>query len=189
MARTRDKEKPAQIIEAAFAVFGDVGYEATVIKDIAEKAGISSGTIYTYFSDKRDLFRATAQEGWNRFLQQIREIAESPEPTDARVRQVIEIGFRNLKNSLPLLRGMLFESTQMRILQQSLLELCRLLDRLFEDRPESAPRLTADPSQQRFLIRVTVIGVLFSAALAEPTQVDKEIDMLKDTIIKMVAGG
>ena len=53
MARTRDKEKPAQIIEAAFAVFGDVGYEATVIKDIAEKAGISSGAIYTYFSDKR----------------------------------------------------------------------------------------------------------------------------------------
>ena len=80
MARTRDKEKPAQIIEAAFAVFGDVGYEATVIKDIAEKAGISSGTIYTYFSDKRDLFRATALEGWNRFLQQIREIAVSAAP-------------------------------------------------------------------------------------------------------------
>ena len=189
MARTRDKEKPSQIIEAAFAVFGDIGYEATVIKDIAEKAGISSGTIYTYFSDKRDLFRATAQEGWNRFLRQIREIAESPEPTDARLRQVVEIGFRNLKTSLPLLRGMLFESTQMRILQQSLLELCKLLDRLFDDRPESAPRLTADPVQQRFLIRVTVIGVLFSAALAEPAQVDKEIDMLKDTIIRMVAGG
>jgi hypothetical protein len=102
---------------------------------------------------------------------------------------MIEIGFANLKNSLPLLRGMLFESTQMRILQQSLLELCRLLDRLFDDRPESAPRLTADPVQQRFLIRVTVIGVLFSAALAEPAQVDKEIDTLKDTIIRMVTGG
>ncbi len=134
MARTRDKEKPAQIIEAAFAVFGDVGYEATVIKDIAERAGISSGTIYTYFSDKRDLFRATALEGWSRFLQQIREIAESGAPADARIRQVIEIGFRNLKNSLPLLRGMLFESSQMKILQQSLLELCRLLEQLFAER-------------------------------------------------------
>jgi AcrR family transcriptional regulator len=189
MARTRDKEKPSQIIEAAFAVFGDVGYESTVIKDIAEKAGISSGTIYTYFSDKRDLFRATAQEGWNRFLQQIREIAQSPEPADARVRQVIDIGFRNLKNSLPLLRGMLFESTQMKILQRSLLELCGLLDQLFAERPEGAPRLTADLAQQRFLIRVTVIGVLFSAALAEPAQVDREIDLLKETIVRMVAGG
>jgi AcrR family transcriptional regulator len=189
MARTRDKEKPAQIIEAAFAVFGDVGYEATVIKDIAEKAGISTGTIYTYFNDKRDLFRATAQEGWNRFLQQIRQIADSPQPADARVRQVIDIGFRNLKDSLPLLRGMLFESTQMRILQQSLLELCRLLDRLFDERPMNAPHLTVDPAQQRFLIRVTVLGVLFSAALAEPGQVDDEIDLLKDTIVRMVAGG
>lgn len=189
MARTRDKEKPAQIIEAAFAVFGDVGYEATVIKDIAEKAGISSGTIYTYFSDKRDLFRATALEGWSRFLQQIREIAESDEPADARIQQVIEIGFRNLKNSLPLLRGMLFESTQMKILQQSLLELCRLLDLLFDQRPDAVRRLAVDPARQRFLIRVTVSGVLFSAALAEPAEVDKEIDLLKDTIVRMVSGG
>jgi AcrR family transcriptional regulator len=189
MARTRDKEKPAQIIEAAFAVFGDVGYEATVIKDIAERAGISSGTIYTYFSDKRDLFRATALEGWNRFLQQIREIAESGAPADARIRRVIEIGFANLKSSLPLLRGMLFESSQMKILQQSLLELCRLLEKLFAERPESAPHLTTDPARERFLIRVTVSGVLFSVALAEPGQVDKEIDLLKDTITRMVSGG
>lgn len=187
MARTRDKEKPSQIIEAAFAVFGDVGYEATVIKDIADRAGISAGTIYTYFNDKRDLFRATALEGWSRFLRQIREIAESSAPADARIRQVIEIGFRNLKNSLPLLRGMLFESSQMKILQQSLLELCRLLEQLFAERPEAAPRLTADPDRERFLIRVTVSGVLFSAALAEPGSVDKEIDLLKDTITRMVA--
>jgi AcrR family transcriptional regulator len=187
MARTRDKEKPSQIIEAAFAVFGDVGYEATVIKDIAEKAGISSGTIYTYFNDKRDLFRATALEGWSRFLQQIREIAESHAPADARILQVIEIGFRNLKNSLPLLRGMLFESSQMKILQQSLLELCRLLEQMFAERPAAAPHLTTDPDRERFLIRVTVSGVLFSVALAEPAQVDKEIDLLKDTIMRMVA--
>ena len=188
MARTRDKDKPSQIIDAAFKVFGEIGYEATVIKDIAERAGISSGTIYTYFNDKRDLFRATAQEGWNRFLAQIREIAESRESAGVRILRVIDVGFRNLKDSLPLLRGMLFESSQMKILQHSLLELCRLLERMFADRPEGAARLAKDPSQRRFLIRVTVIGVLFSAALAEPGAVDKEIDTLKDTIIRMVAG-
>lgn len=188
MARTRDKEKPAQIIEAAFSVFGEIGYEATVMKDIAERAGISSGTIYTYFADKRDLFRATAQEGWNRFLKQIREIAESSEPAGVRMLRVIDVGFRNLKDSLPLLRGMLFESSQMRILQHSLLELCRLLDRMFEDRPRDAARLAQNPAQRRFLIRVTVIGVLFSAALAEPADVDREIDLLKGTIIRMVGG-
>jgi AcrR family transcriptional regulator len=188
MARTRDKDKPAQIIEAAFSVFGEIGFEATVIKDIAERAGISSGTIYTYFSDKRDLFRATAQEGWNRFLEQIRQIADSDESAGARLLRVIDVGFRNLKDSLPLLRGMLFESSQMKILQHSLLELCRLLERMFADRPEGASRLATDPARRRFLIRVTVIGVLFSAALAEPGEVDKEIDTLKETIVKMVTG-
>ena len=85
MARTRDKDKPSQIIDAAFEVFGEIGYEATVIKDIAVRAGISSGTIYTYFNDKRDLFRATAQEGWNRFLAQIREIADAKETAGIRL--------------------------------------------------------------------------------------------------------
>jgi AcrR family transcriptional regulator len=91
MARRKDTEKPAQIIEAAFAVFGDIGFEGTLIKDIAERAGISSGTIYTYFQDKKDLFRATVQEGWNRFLTQVRELAESPEPAELRLQRFLEI--------------------------------------------------------------------------------------------------
>lgn len=85
MARSKDKAKPAQIIDAAFAVFGEIGYEATLIKDIAEHAGISTGTIYTYFDDKKDLFRAAAQVGWDRFLAEIRTIVDSRAPLAARL--------------------------------------------------------------------------------------------------------
>ncbi|MGA2480396.1 MAG: TetR/AcrR family transcriptional regulator, partial [Spirochaetia bacterium] len=130
MARRKDTEKPAQIIEAAFAVFGDIGFEGTLIKDIAERAGISSGTIYTYFQDKKDLFRATVREGWNRFLAQVRELAESPETPETRLQRFIDIGFSSLKTYLPLLRGMLFESSQMNLLQGSLEQLCGLAERL-----------------------------------------------------------
>ena len=56
MARKKDGKKPAQIIDAAFSVFGEIGYDATLIKDIARRAGVSSGTIYTYFGDKQDLW-------------------------------------------------------------------------------------------------------------------------------------
>ena len=90
MARKKDGSKPAQIIDAAFAVFGEIGYDATLIKDIARRAGVSSGTIYTYFGDKKDLFRATVDEGWNRFLAQIREIVESKEPTGTRMKRFID---------------------------------------------------------------------------------------------------
>jgi AcrR family transcriptional regulator len=189
MARPRDKAKPAQIIDAAFDVFGEIGYEATVIKDIAERAGISTGTIYTYFSDKKDLFRSTARLGWSRFLAETRAIVEAREPLAARVDAFIETGFANLKRSLPLLRGMLFESSQMNILQESIGEFCALVDKLVADRPSRPVRAAEDGERRRALIRVIVVGVLFSAAMADPSRVDDEMEALKRTILVMISGG
>jgi AcrR family transcriptional regulator len=184
MARRKDTEKPAQIIEAAFAVFGDIGFEGTLIKDIAERAGISSGTIYTYFQDKKDLFRATVQEGWTRFLSQVRELVDSPDAPGTRMQRFIDIGFSSLKSYLPLLRGMLFESSQMNLLQGSLEELCELAERLIVGRRGGQPLV--DPARRRSLIRVTVVGLLFSAALVEPARVDEEIDGLKRMVQAML---
>jgi AcrR family transcriptional regulator len=189
MARRKDTEKPAQIIEAAFTVFGDVGFEGTLIKDIAERAGISSGTIYTYFQDKKDLFRATVEEGWNRFLTQVRELADSPQSPEARLERFIDIGFSSLKNYLPLLRGMLFESSQMNLLQGSIEQLCQLTERLLSGRRPRFEATAVEPAHRRSYIRVTVVGLLFSAALAEPGRVDQEIDGLKRMILLMLAGG
>ena len=188
MARSKDKEKPVQIIDAAFSVFGDIGYEATLIRDIADRAGISSGTIYTYFKDKKDLFRATVEEGWNRFLAQIRALAENGEPAEARVQKFVEIGFGNLKHSLPLLRGMLFESSQENLLQGKLEEFCTLAERLVPTRRDRPPLSPGGRESRRSLIRLTVVGVLFSAALAAPSRVDAEIDSLKRTITFMLRG-
>jgi AcrR family transcriptional regulator len=189
MARNRDEEKPAQIIEAAFAVFGETGYTATVIKDIADRAGISSGTIYTYFKDKKALFKATVQRGWDGFLQRIRDIVDSNEPVETKIDRFIDAGFGSLKKYLPLLRGMLFESSQMNLMQGRIEEFCGLVERLAASRSKRPIRLAGDPSHRRSLIRVIVVGVLFSAALAEPSRVDSEIDGLKRTITLMLSGG
>ena len=179
MARPLDKEKPAQIINAAFSVFGEIGYEATSISHIAERAGISSGTIYTYFKDKKDLFRATAQDRWDRFLAQITALAESEQPTGARLKSLIEIGFTSLKNARPLLGGMLFESSQMNLLQGNLEELYTLIEKILSHGTESSDM---DPRQRRALIRITVVGVIFSVALALPARVDREIAALQHAI-------
>jgi AcrR family transcriptional regulator len=188
MARGKDSGKPAQILEAAFSVFGEAGYQATVIKDIADRAGISAGTIYTYFHDKMDLFRATAEEGWSRFLQQMRELAASPEPVESRLARFLDLGFGSLRQYLPLLRGMLFESSQMNILQNGIDEFCALVGRILDERGRDA-RQTIDPSFHKTFVRTTVVGVLFSAAMAKPDRVDEEIDDLKRTVTLLLAGG
>jgi AcrR family transcriptional regulator len=54
--RAKNKaEKLERIRKAARALFVKHGYDDTTMRDIAKRAGIGFGTIFTYASDKRDL--------------------------------------------------------------------------------------------------------------------------------------
>jgi AcrR family transcriptional regulator len=55
--RRQPEHRPQQIIEAALEVFGECGLANARLQDIAERAGVSKGTIYLYFPNKEELFR------------------------------------------------------------------------------------------------------------------------------------
>ncbi len=61
MARTPagpgPEERKKQILEAAIEVFGQKGYGNATAVEIGEKAGVSSGTVFHYFGNKKELFR------------------------------------------------------------------------------------------------------------------------------------
>ena len=44
-----------KIIEAGYDLFSKVGYYSTNTAEIAKKAGVSTGIVYGYFKDKRDI--------------------------------------------------------------------------------------------------------------------------------------
>jgi AcrR family transcriptional regulator len=46
-----------RITQAAFKVFAQKGYHATIMKDIAEELGVSKGAIYQYFNNKEDILK------------------------------------------------------------------------------------------------------------------------------------
>jgi len=62
LAQLRAQRK-AQIVQAALEVFVEKGYYAANVSDVAQKAGVSQGTIYHYFPSKDDLFWV-AYEAW-----------------------------------------------------------------------------------------------------------------------------
>jgi TetR/AcrR family transcriptional regulator len=51
------QDRPEQILKAALEVFGESGLANARLQDIAERAGVSKGTIYLYFPNKEELFR------------------------------------------------------------------------------------------------------------------------------------
>jgi AcrR family transcriptional regulator len=59
--REQKLHRQEEILAAAFDVFAAHGYEAARIDEVARQAGIAKGTIYLYFRDKEQLFRAVVQ--------------------------------------------------------------------------------------------------------------------------------
>jgi AcrR family transcriptional regulator len=60
--RRRKAERPQEILEAAFGEFSRNGYATTTLDQIAERAGVTKGTIYVYFENKEHLFISMVRE-------------------------------------------------------------------------------------------------------------------------------
>lgn len=58
----RAENRPAEICAAALKVFAEKGFAAAKLDDIARRAGVSKGTLYLYFKDKEELFRAVIRD-------------------------------------------------------------------------------------------------------------------------------
>lgn len=58
----RKDARPGEILAAALELFIERGYANTRAEDVAERAGISKGTLYLYFEHKEALFRAVVRE-------------------------------------------------------------------------------------------------------------------------------
>lgn len=58
----RAEDRPREICAAALDVFAEKGFAAARLDEIARRAGVSKGTLYLYFHDKAELFRAVVRD-------------------------------------------------------------------------------------------------------------------------------
>lgn len=72
--RRRPAERPAEILAAAEQVFSRCGYERATTREIAAEAGVSEGSLYRYFANKRAILLALIDrvgESWRQDVEQI----------------------------------------------------------------------------------------------------------------------
>ena len=60
--RRRKEARPGDIVAAALQVFAERGFAAAKLDEIANRAGVSKGTLYLYFDSKEALFRAVVRD-------------------------------------------------------------------------------------------------------------------------------
>lgn len=61
--RERRKEaRPSELLAAALDLFVEKGFAATRVEEVAQRAGVSKGTLFLYFPSKVELFKAVVRE-------------------------------------------------------------------------------------------------------------------------------
>lgn len=79
----RSIEKKNKIIQAGYELFSEKGYYGTNTVEIAKRAGVSTGIVYGYFQDKRDILICVLQIYIDKVSEPLLSIIDSvTAPTD-----------------------------------------------------------------------------------------------------------
>lgn len=57
----RKDARPQELLAAAIDLFVERGFASTRLEDVARRAGVSKGTLYLYFENKEELFKAVVR--------------------------------------------------------------------------------------------------------------------------------
>ncbi len=77
-ARQRRKQaRPQELLDAALALFVEKGYAATRTDEVAQRAGVSKGTLYLYYPSKEELFKAVVRHNLAGLIAEGQELAGS----------------------------------------------------------------------------------------------------------------
>ncbi|HZX21765.1 MAG TPA: TetR/AcrR family transcriptional regulator [Clostridia bacterium] len=69
------EQRRIEIIEAAVRVFGEDGYHKGKVEKIAEEAGIGKGTVYEYFSSKKEIFQQMLKHVFETYIEEAKKTA------------------------------------------------------------------------------------------------------------------
>lgn len=89
----RKDARPQELLAAALDLFVERGYAATRLEDVAARAGVSKGTLYLYFTNKEELFKAVVRENVVPVLGEAESIVESHEGSSADLFREIILGW------------------------------------------------------------------------------------------------
>ena len=89
--RRRKGERTAErILDAAEALFGERGYAGTTLRDVANRVGLRTPSLYNHFPSKESLYAAVLERGIRPVLDVLSEVVEERDRSDREVRRIVE---------------------------------------------------------------------------------------------------
>lgn len=112
MRRTRRPraERKAEILDAARSVFAERGYGAAAVAEIATRAGVVEGTVYSYFETKRALLIAVMKAFYDDLISDTESGLRAVRGTENQLRFVIRRHIDTFTSDLGLCRVIIREA-------------------------------------------------------------------------------
>jgi AcrR family transcriptional regulator len=86
----RPEQRRREILDSALWVFGRFGYQRATLADVAERAGVSPGTVCHYFGSKGELFQEVIADHFMGFVvQEEAQLASSAGPVRELLHQLL----------------------------------------------------------------------------------------------------
>ncbi len=83
-----------EILQAAKDLFLEQGYDATTIRRIADRVGVSAPALYLYFQDKEQMMLALCDQTFGHLIESVEEIEKTVSDPRQRIRQFGEAYLR-----------------------------------------------------------------------------------------------
>ena len=110
----REREKiqhRREMLDAAIDLFSEKGYHNVSMHEIAEKAEFAIGTLYKFFNNKEDLYKALVLEQADKFHDAIAQAIGEPDDEIGKLRNYVRIKGEVFGTNLPFIRLFLAESS------------------------------------------------------------------------------
>jgi AcrR family transcriptional regulator len=85
--RRRADARPQELLDSALAMFVERGYAATRLDDVARQAGVAKATLYLYYANKLELFKAVVRHA---MVDEMDEVARQQDLAQAGARVQLE---------------------------------------------------------------------------------------------------
>ncbi|MET7992214.1 TetR/AcrR family transcriptional regulator [Amycolatopsis sp. NPDC005232] len=94
-------QRRAEIVAAGAEVFRDRGYEATSLKDVAERLGTDRASLYYYVASKNELFQLVTQQAVEEVVAAAEQVAGQDAGPEARLRELIVTTLHKYEDHYP----------------------------------------------------------------------------------------
>ncbi len=172
MARAKDENKRATILQSSKMLFAQKGFFNTSISDIVRETGFPVGSIYTYFKSKDEIVRVIVEEGWSDLHTRLKEALSSGISPESKLKVLIERFLPELLNDLELINILLAEAIDYTKIEEKIEQLTNMIFSIIKtlsQKKESFREFTKTTMQAGLM--VYFLGILNAVKISRSTSI------------------